>query len=77
MIGLAVESLIRLLFHVFFELFFIGTDEIILYLLTLGKRKPVWRSNTRRSPLKWGVFIDLSFIVGFLFWLLLAWLIFS
>lgn len=77
MIGIAVEGIIQLLFHVIFEIFFIGTGEIILYVFTIGKRKPVWKRETKGSSAKVGVLIDLSFIIGFVFWLSLAWFFFS
>lgn len=77
MIGVAVEAILQLLFHVIFEIFFIGTGEIILYVFTIGKRKPVWKRETKGSSTKLGVLIDLSFIIGFVFWLSLAWFLFS
>lgn len=77
MIGVAIEGIIQLLFHVIFEIFFIGTGEIILYVFTIGKRKPVWKRETKGSSAKLGVLIDLSFIIGFVFWLSLAWFFFS
>jgi len=76
MIGVAIEWIIQLIFHVIFEIFFIGTGEIILYIFTLGKRKPVWKRDTKGSSAKMGILIDLSFIIGFIFWLSLAWFIF-
>ena len=77
MIGIAIEGFIQLLFHAVIEIFFIGTGEIILYILTLGKRKPVWKRDNSRSSGKLGLFIDISFIIGFVFWLSLAWFLFS
>lgn len=77
MIGVIIDSFIQLLFHVIFEIFFIGTGEIVLYILTLGKRKPVWKRETNGSPGKLGVLIDLSFIIGFIFWLSFAWFFFQ
>ena len=77
MIGVAVEGIIQFLFHVIFEIFFIGTGEIILYVFTIGKRKPVWKRETKGSSAKLGVLIDLSFIICFMFWLSLAWFFFS
>jgi len=77
MIGVAIEGFIQLLFHVIFEIFFIGTGEIVLYILTLGKRKPVWKRDANRSSGKLGVLIDLSFILGFMFWLSFAWFFFK
>ncbi len=77
MIGVAIEGIIQLLFHVIFEGFFIGTGEIVLYIFTLGKRKPVWKREHKGGSTKLAIFIDISFIIGFIFWLSLAWLVFS
>lgn len=77
MIGVAVEGIIQLLFHVIFEIFFIGTGEMVLYVFTLGKRKPVWKRETKKSSAKLGILIDLSFIIGFIFWLSAAWFVFK
>ena len=76
MIGLAVEGVIQLVFHVIVEIFFIGTGEIILYITTLGKRKPVWKRESNGRSTRLAILIDFSFIIGFIFWLALAWLIF-
>ncbi len=77
MIGVAAEGIIQLIFHVIIEIFFIGTGEIILYIISLGKRKPVWKRESKSGSIKLAIFIDLSFIIGFIFWLTLAWIIFK
>ena len=77
MIGVAAEGIIQLLFHVVVEIFFIGTGEIILYIISLGKRTPVWKRESKGGATKLAILIDLSFIIGFIFWLALAWLIFK
>jgi hypothetical protein len=77
MIGVAAEGIIQLLFHIIVEIFFIGTGEIILYIISLGKRKPVWKWVNKGGSTKLAILIDLSFIIGFIFWLSLAWLIFK
>ena len=77
MIGVAAEVVIQLLYHVVIEVFFIGTGEIILYIISLGKRKPVWKRESKGGSTQLAILIDLSFIIGFIFWLALAWLIFK
>ncbi len=72
MIGAILEGIIYLIFHVIIEIFIIGTGEIVLYCITLGKRKPIFRRDYRGSSAKLGILIDLSFIIGFIFWLSLA-----
>ncbi len=76
MIGVAAEGIIQLLFHVIIEIFFIGTGEIILYIISLRKRKPVWKREGQSGSTKLAIFMDLSFIIGFLFWLTVAGLLF-
>ena len=76
MIGVAAEGIIQLIFHVVFEIFFIGSGEILLYLLTLGKRKPVWKREPKVGSTMVALLIDISFILGFIFWVFMAWLIF-
>ena len=75
MIGIVLEGILQVIIHVIFEVFFIGTGEIILYVLSMGRRKPVWKRDISEGSLKLGIFIDLSFIIGFVFWLSLALLI--
>jgi len=77
MIGAIIEGIIYLIFHVIFEILFIGTGEIILYFITIGKRKPVWKRDFKESSAKLGILVDFSFIIGFIFWLSLTWLMFS
>ena len=77
MIGVAAEGIIQILCHVVIEVFFIGTGEIILFIISLGKRKPVWKRESQGGSTKLAILIDLSFIIGFIFWLGLAWLIFK
>jgi len=77
MVGVILEGFIQLIFHVIFEIFFIGTGEIILYILTFGGRKPVWKRDHRGGSVSLAIFVDLSFIIGFVFWISLAWFIFN
>lgn len=77
MIGIAIEGIIQFIFHVVVEIFMIGTGELILFILTFGKRTPVWGKNRKGGSIKLAIFIDFSFIIGFVFWLSLAWLIFN
>ena len=77
MIGVAAEGVIQLAFHVIFEIFFIGSGEILLYLLTFGKRKPVWKRDHQGGAARLALLIDFSFILGFVFWITVAWLVFG
>ena len=77
MIGVAAEGIIQFIFHVIIEIFFIGTGETIFFIITLGKRKPVWKKENKGWVAKLAILIDFSFIIGILFWLALVWLIFK
>ncbi len=77
MFGPVIEGILLLLFHLVFELLFIGTGEVILYLFTLGNRQPVWRREHKESAVIFGIFLDLSFIIGFVFWLFFSWLVYN
>ncbi len=77
MIGVAAEGIIQLIYHVVIEILFIGSGEILLYLLSLGKRKPVWKRDHQGGSARLALLIDLSFILGFVFWITLAWLVFG
>lgn len=75
MLGLILEGIVFFIFHILFEVFFIGTGELLLYIVTLGRRKPVWKRHHNGSSAKLAILIDCSFITGFIFWLSLAWFV--
>lgn len=77
MVGAIFEGIISTIFQIIFEIFFMGTGEIILYILTAGKRKPVWKRDHNESVVKIFILFDLSVIIGFVFWVSIAWLIFN
>ncbi len=52
MISAVVEEVITGLFQFIFEVFFMGTGEIILYLITFGKRKPIWKRERTEATIK-------------------------
>ncbi len=47
MVGAIVERIISSIFQIIFEIIFMGTGEIILYILTAGKKKPIWKRNEK------------------------------
>ncbi|MBN1566740.1 MAG: hypothetical protein JXA73_02770 [Acidobacteria bacterium] len=61
------------------ELVIYGTGELILYAVTLGRRKPKWPFGTKESVVTQELLFSLSTWVGIIFWgavlLLIAWLI--
>ena len=68
--GLAKGAL-RFLFWIFVEVLLLYTGEIILYLITFGRKKPRWDYYADVSGGKWVIFTELSTYVGFATWLLI------
>jgi hypothetical protein len=69
------KGFLRFLFELIVEFFFFYTGEIVLFILTFGKKKPRWNYYTDESPSKWPIFTELSTWIGIACWLLVAWLI--
>jgi hypothetical protein len=66
MVALA-EIMLDLLLSVILDLFLISTGELLLCVLTLGKRKPTfrfWKKEQARLP----QLLSVSALVGLLFW---------
>jgi hypothetical protein len=64
MIDDALEFAIR----IFFEYFFFYTGEIVLFILTFGKRKPRWDYYLNERASKFVIFTEISMWIGFLSW---------
>ena len=58
------ETVIRIIIRV--VCFYTG--EIILYIGTVGWKKPRWDYYSNESPVKWLLLIETSFWIGFFFW---------
>ena len=69
------KGILRFLFELIVEFFLFYTGEIVLFVLTFGKKKPRWNYCADESPSKWVIFTELSTWIGIAFWLLVAWLI--
>jgi hypothetical protein len=70
-----IKIVFRFLTWLFFEVILFYTGEIVLTLLTLGRRKPRWDYFADESPKKFILYTDLSVLVGFVIWLFLFWFI--
>lgn len=70
MISTLLEGIIHVLFRFIVGIFFFSTGEIILFIFTLGKRRPTWKRDQSEHPAKTFLFIDISILIGFLFWIL-------
>ena len=64
-----IEGIFEFLFRMVFEFFFFWTGELVLFLVTLGRRRPGWNVHADKSGAKSAVFLELSFYVGILAWL--------
>ena len=69
------KGVLRFLFELIVEFFFFYTGEIVLFILTFGKKKPRWYYYIDEPPSKWVIFTELSTWIGIAFWILIAWLI--
>lgn len=70
-----IKIAFRFLGWLFFEVILFYTGELILTVLTLGKRKPRWDYFADESPPKFILYTDLSVLVGFVAWMSLLWFI--
>ena len=69
------KGVLRFVFEILVEGLFFYTGEIVLFIVTLGKKKPRWDYYTDESPSKWVIFTEISTWVGIAIWLLVAWFI--
>lgn len=70
-----LKGILRFIFEILVECVFFYTGEIILLIVTFGKKKPRWDYYLHESPSKWVILTELSTWIGIVFWLLVAWLI--
>jgi hypothetical protein len=78
MISAIVEGILEFLFHLIIEVICFYTGEIVIYILTLGKKKPRWdyyANYANASPSKFVALTELSVLVGMASWILLIALI--
>jgi hypothetical protein len=55
------KGILRFLFELIVELLFFYTGEIVLFILTFGKKKPRWNYYTDESSSKWVIFTELNY----------------
>lgn len=58
------------IFSVVVEIFFLYTGEVVLYLITFGRKKPRWDAYTAEHMAKFWVLSDLSALIGTVFWII-------
>lgn len=64
-----VKGTLRLIFWLFVEVLLFYTGEIILYIVTFGRKRPRWNYYADVSGGKWVLLTDLSTCIGFATWL--------
>ena len=71
------KGILRFIFDILIEVLFFYTGEIVLFMVTFGKKKPRWDYYANESTSKWVILTELSTWVGIAFWLLIAWCVHS
>ncbi len=76
MLNDVAESVLEFVFRLFVEIICFYTGEIILFILTLGRRTPRWDYYEGKRPAKSVVLSEISILLGFLFWMfLIGWFV--
>lgn len=75
----AAKGIIRTIFEIIFrivvEFILFYSGEILLFFLTIGKRKPRWDYYSDEKASRFVIFTELSVWLGFALWLFVAWFI--
>ena len=66
---------LRFIFGILIEAVFFYTGEIVLFILTFGRKKPRWDYYADVSAPKWVLFTEISTWIGIAFWVVIVWLI--
>ncbi len=67
---------IKFVFQLIVGIVFFYTGEIILYIVTFGSKKPRWDYYSNESTLRWVILTEMSWWVGFLFWIFtIGWIV--
>jgi hypothetical protein len=56
------------------EILTVFTGELILFVLTLGKHRPIWRARAARTTARFIILYQASFWIGLAFWLIVGFL---
>jgi len=67
--------LLEILLRIVVEFFLFYTGEIILFIITLGHKKPRWDYYADEKPSRFVILTESSVWIGFVFWLFIVWLI--
>ena len=62
-------EIIKIIFGAIFQMLLVATGETVLFVLTLGQRKPRWDLYTNENFGSFFLFTELSGRVGITFWI--------
>lgn len=65
--------LIEEIFFIIVEVVFMWSGEVILFVITLGRRKPRWDLYIKENSITWSIQTGLSFAVGVIGWAFIVW----
>jgi hypothetical protein len=68
MLSDVIEGVFEFVFHMLIEIPLFYTGELVLFILTLGKKRPRWDYYLDESPGKWILLTEPSIWIGFVFW---------
>ena len=67
---------IKFVFQLIVGIVFFYTGEIILCIVTFGWKKPRWDYYSNESTLRWVILTEMSWWVGFFFWIFtIGWIV--
>ena len=70
------EGIVKLIFQFILETICFYTGEIILFILSFGRKKPRWDYYSDAPLSKWIIITEISLWIGAAFWVLIAiWII--
>jgi|GEM_PF-1930567 hypothetical protein len=67
--------ILEILFRIVVEIFLFYTGEILIFVLSVGQRKPRWDYYAKEKPSKFVIFTEMSVWLGIAFWLFVAWFV--
>lgn len=62
-------EIVKIIFGLILQMFLVATGEAVLFVLTLGRRKPRWDLYANENFGKFFLFTELSGWVGITFWI--------
>jgi hypothetical protein len=62
-------EIIKIIFGAILQMFLVATGEAVLFVVTLGQRKPRWDLYTNENFGRFFLFTELSEWVGITFWI--------